>query len=355
MACTNGDPGVPFSQADPKYLSLGSKLLQQVPNPFYGIITTPGSSLIAAEVPYDELLRPYPQHGGVQSYRKADSGSHYNALTLKLDKRYSNGLTFLVSFTGSKLMDNAASVINYLGPTSQTYANQYNPRAEFVLSSQDQSKLFSAGYSYELPFGRGRRFLSNPSGVVNELISGWQTNGVVQYGSGPPVVLGAVGVTTGLLGFGQRPDEKPGDANHPHPTRKEWFNTSLFSLPAEFTIGNAPRVLPNVRDPHYNDADLSVFKNNYLGDARRYNVQFRLEAFNAFNHPNFGAPNATVGNGTFGQVTSTAGSPSSSAGCGEVYLLTPRADGVCWIAGSSARFSSHGRGKPARTADSRFR
>ncbi len=305
----NGDPGVPFSQVDPKYLSLGSKLLQNVPNPFYGIITTPGSPLASQTVPYDYLLRPYPQYNGVSSYRKADSGSHYNALTLKLDKRYSHGLTFLVSFTGSKLMDNAASVVNYLGPTSQTYANQYNPKAEFGLSSQDQSKLFSAGYSYELPLGRGRQFLASTHGVVNELITGWQTNGIIQYDSGTPVVLGSVGVTTGLLGFGQRPDEAPGDPNLSNQSRQEWFNTALFKIPDEFTIGNAPRVLPNVRNPHYFDADMSAFKNNYFGREQRYNVQFRFEAFNALNHPNFGSPDATVGDGTFGQVNSTAGSP----------------------------------------------
>lgn len=300
----NGDPGVPFSQVNPKYLSLGNKLLQSVPNPFYGIITTAGSPLASQYVPYNYLLRPFPQYNGVSSYRKADSGSHYNALTLKLDKRYSHGLTFLVSFTGSKLMDNAASVVGYLGPTSQTYANQYNPGREFGLSSQDQSKLFSAGYAWELPFGQGREFLHDLHGIANELVTGWQTNGIVQFDSGTPVVLGGVNNETGLLGFGQRPDEAQGDPNISNQSRKEWFNTKLFSQPAPFTIGNAPRVLANVRNPAYFDADMSAFKNNYFGRSQRFNLQFRLEAFNALNHPNFGAPDSNVNSGTFGQVNS---------------------------------------------------
>lgn len=300
----NGDPGVPFSQVDPSYLSLGNKLLQSVPNPFYGIITTPGSPLASPTVPYNYLLRPYPQYNGVSSYRKADSGSHYNAITVKLDKRYNHGLSVLVAFTGSKLMDNAASVVSYLGPTSQTYANQYNPKAEFGLSSQDISRTFAAGYVYELPFGRGRQFLSTEHGIANTLVSGWQTNGIVQWDTGTPVVLGAANNQTGLLGFAQRPDEAPGDPNIPHPTRAKWFNTALFSQPAPFTIGNAPRVLPNVRVPGYVDADLSAFKNNYFGSSRRFDLQLRLEAFNALNHPVFNGPDAGVNDGTFGQINS---------------------------------------------------
>jgi hypothetical protein len=305
----NGDPGVPFSQVNPSYLGLGNKLLQSVPNPFYGIITTPGSPLAASTVPYNYLLRPFPQYNGVSSYRKADSGSHYNAITVKLDRRYSNGLSLLVSFTGSKLMDNAASVVNYLGPTSQTYANQYNPKAEFGLSSQDISRTFAAGYVYELPFGHGRMFLASTHGIANELISGWQTNGLVQWDTGTPVVLGAANNQTGLLGFGQRPDEASGDPNIPHPTRAKWFNTALFSQPAPFTIGNAPRVLPNVRVPGYVDADLSAFKNNYFGANRRFNLELRLEAFNALNHPVFSGPDTGVNDGTFGEITSQSNSP----------------------------------------------
>lgn len=305
----DGDPGVPYSQVNPSYLSLGQQLLATVPNPFYGIITTPGSPLAASTVSYNELLRPFPQYNGVEAYRKADSGSHYNAFTAKLDKRYSRGLTLLVSFTASKLMDNASAAVSYLGPSSQTYANQYNPKREFGLSSQDQSRLLSAGYSYELPFGRGRQFLSSVHGVAGELIAGWQTNGLVQWDTGTPIVLGSVNNLTGLLGLGQRPDEAPGDPNIPNKTRAHYFNTSLFSQPAEFTIGNAPRVLSNVRVPSYIDADLSAFKNNYIGHNQRFNLQLRLEAFNALNHPIFNGPDANVNDGTFGQINSQSNTP----------------------------------------------
>lgn len=305
----NGDPGVPFSQVNPSYLSLGTQLLNNVANPFSGVITTPGSPLASSTVPYNFLLRAFPQYNGVSSYRKPDSGSHYNAITLKLDKRMSNGLSVIVSFTGSKLMDNAASVVSYLGPTSQTYVNQYNPKAEFGLSSQDISRTFSSGYLYDFPFGRGKQFLNNTNRLTNELVSGWQTNGIVQWNTGTPIVLGGAQNSDGLLGFTNRLTEAAGDPNLSHPTRAKWFNTALFSQPAPFTLGNAPRVLPNVRVPQYVDADMSLFKNNYIGANDRYNIQLRLEAFNALNHPVFSGPDTGQADSNFGAITSQSNSP----------------------------------------------
>jgi hypothetical protein len=306
----DGDPGVPYSQVNPSYLPLGQTLLNSVPNPFYGKITTPGSILAAQTIPLDYLLKAFPQYTSVYSFRKANSGSHYNAITVKLDKRMSNGLSLLVSFTGAKLMDNAAAAVSYLGPASSTYANEYNPEGEFGLSTQDVSRILAIGYVYQLPFGRGQRFLATENGLVDHLVGGWQTNGLVQSDTGTPIVLSGANDNTGLLTLGQRPTEAPGDPNIPNKTLNHYFNTALFTNPAQFVIGNAPRSLPNARNPGYTDADLSLFKNNFIGSGERYNVQFRLEAFNALNHPNFAAPNTGVNNGTsFGQITGTASNP----------------------------------------------
>jgi len=302
----DGDPGVPYSQVNPSFLSLGSQLTTNIANPFYGIITTPGSPLASSTVPEDYLLRPFPQYNGVQSYRKPDAGSHYNAITVKLNKRLSSGLSVLISFTGSKMMDNAASVVSYLGPTSQTYVNQYNPRAEFGLSSQDISRLFSSAYVYDFPFGHGQKFLNDQNKVTNLLVGGWQTNGIVQWDQGTPIVLAAAygNTTTGLLGLGNRIVEGAGDPNISNQSRAKWFNTSIFSEPANFQLGNAPRVLPNVRTPGYVDADMSLFKNNYIGARELYNIQLRVEAFNAFNHPVFNGPDTSPADANFGVITS---------------------------------------------------
>jgi hypothetical protein len=212
-------------------LSLGTQLTASVPNPFYGIITTQGSPLAAATVPYDYLLAPFPNYNGVGSFRKATAGSHYNAFTAKLNKRFSQGFSTLVSFTAGKLLDNAASVVGYLGPTSQTYNNQYDPKAEFGLSAQDVSRILTVAGVYELPVGRGKLLLSNVNGVVDKFIGGWQGNTIFQWDTGTPLVLGAANDNTGLLGDAKRVAEAPGNAKLGHSTLAHYFNTALFSSP----------------------------------------------------------------------------------------------------------------------------
>ena len=304
-----GDPGTPYDQLTTNYLALGNHLYDNVPNPFYGIITTPGS-LANPTVTRNQLLRPFPQYTNVSSVRKPDKQSNYQAVTAKLTKRFSGGLTFLMAFTGSKTTDTSSAAVGYLGPASSTYANEYNPNGEYSLSAYDVSRQFTASFNYELPFGHGHRYLSHFNGVANTLLSGFQFNGIVNYNSGTPVVLnGLSSDPTGLLGGAQRPNQVLRTARIAHATNAEWFNTAAFALPAQFTIGNAPRVLSDVRNPGFTNADLSVFKNTYLGGKEKYNVQLRLESFNAFNHPYFAGPDASINDSQFGTITGTAGGP----------------------------------------------
>ena len=112
----DGDPGVPFDQLPTSYASLGSALLSQVPNPFYGVITTPGSGLAQPTISANQLLRRYPQYGGINAFRKPGASSNYNAITARVDRQFGGGLNFTFSYTGSKAMDNSASSVTYLGP-----------------------------------------------------------------------------------------------------------------------------------------------------------------------------------------------------------------------------------------------
>jgi hypothetical protein len=301
----DGDPGVPFSQVNPSYLSLGQHLYDSVANPFYGLITTPGSPQSQPTIQRNYLLRPFPQYNGVESYRKPTASSDYNAVTVKLNKSFSHGFSVLVAYTGSKTMDNGASSVTFLGQASATYINQYNPAGEYGLSAEDQSRVLVGDFLYELPFGRGQRFLHDTNGFANLLINGWQAGGIVSWNSGNPIVLSAAIEQTGLFTLGQRPTEALGNANISHKTKDHWFNTALFSQPAPFTLGNAPRALPNAHVPGTTNADLSAIKNNYIGDSKRYSVQLRGEFFNAFNHPQFAPPDTGVNDGNFGKITST--------------------------------------------------
>ncbi len=303
----NGETTTPYSQVNPIYASLGNQLYAQVPNPFYGIITTPGSPLSQPTVSYNQLLAPYPQYSSVGSFRKPTADSFYNGVIVRIDKRFSNGLTFLESFTGGKLLDNSAAAVSYLGPISGTYANQYNGHLEWAVSPQDISRSSVTSFVYNLPFGKGQKFVSSAPRFANLLISGWQVNGILTFQTGTPIVMGAALNQTGLLTQAQRPDNTGHSAALSNPTIAEWFNTSVFYQPPPFTIGNTSRTLPDVRNPGEADADLSLFKNNYIGKESQKNLQFRIEAFNALNHPNFGGPNTSLQAGAaFGTITSLA-------------------------------------------------
>ena len=311
-----GDPGVPLDQVNPSYLSLGNALLNSVPNPFYGKITTPGATLAQPMVQQNQLLRPFPQYSSVTDYRKAGAYSNYNAITGRLDKRFSDGLTLLVSYTGAKLMDNSPAAVNYLGPQPVTYQNQYNPGGEYSVSPQDIGHQLVTSYTYELPFGPGRHFLGNVHGIAGGLITGWQTSGIVSYIGGNPVLVASTNDNSGLFLEGQRPILRTSNAKVGSQSRFQWFNKSIFDsaknpsgvweAPPQFTLGNAPRVLGNVRTPRLVNADLSAIKNTYFGRDERFNAQFRLEAFNALNHSWLGTPDTGINDGNFGMITGTA-------------------------------------------------
>jgi hypothetical protein len=303
----NGDPGNPYSQLNPDDLALGNQLYNEVANPFYGLITTPGSPLAQPTITYNYLLRPYPQYNGVNSFRKPDSMSMYNGFTLKLEKHFSHGLDFVASFTGSKTMDNESAAVSYLGPVAETYTNEYNGRLQWALDSQDISRALVAGFVYELPLGKGQALVNSTPRAVNFLISGWEVNGILTFEDGTPLIMSGDVNQTGIFTDGQEPDSD-GSAKLSSPTINRWFNTSVFSQSPPFTFGNTSRTLPNVRNPGFNNADLSLFKNNFFGKEQRYNLQFRLEAFKALNNPNWGAPNTNIQAGSAeGTITSDDG------------------------------------------------
>ena len=306
----DGDPGENLDQLPVSDLALGSALLAQVPNPFFGIINVPGSPLSNPMITANQLLRQFPQYTGIQSFRKATASSKYNAFTIRINKHFSNGLSLLANFAGSKETDNSAAPVTFIGQVSSTRADQFNPRAEWAVGPQDLSRVFSAGYVYELPFGRGKKYL-NGGGMLDRLVGGWQADGIIRWTTGTPVVIAGVGDPTGIfagIGNGQRPLWNGKSAKLSHQTHAEWFDTSVFSTLPQFTIGNAPRTIPNVRTPGLSNSDLSFFKNNYFGADNRFNAQFRVDMFNAFNHPRWDAPDANVNSGNFGKVTSVRNS-----------------------------------------------
>lgn len=282
-----------------------------VPNPFAGIITDPNSSLSAPQVPYYQLLLPYPQFTSVSTEPQLIASSIYHALQVTGEKRYSNGLQFLASFTWSKSIDNSSQAddnVTWLGSFS-SLQDPNKPWLERSLSTFDIPYVIQFSYSYDLPFGRGRAFLGNMPGWANAIFGGWTTNGIWRIADGRPLAF-TVADGQPIPTYGnQRPNlvGTPKRNHGPDWVDNYFVDNSVFQRPADFTIGDAPRAMGSVRSPSHFTTDLSLGKQFAIRE--QMNVEFRLEAQNAFNHPVFATPDTTVDDQNFGQIFSTAVGP----------------------------------------------
>jgi hypothetical protein len=189
-------------------------------------------------------------------------------------------------------------------------ANQdpYNTNADKSVSAYDLTHIFSTSLVYELPFGKGKP-LASSSKVLDYVIGGWQTNLILTLRSGIPYTLGVAGdiANTGNsnnAGYYERLNVI-GDPNVANPTTAQWFNTKAFSVPASFTYGNLGR--NTLRSDWSRNLDFSLFRDFPIRE--RVKVQFRAEAFNAFNTPVWGSPVANFSNASFGRVLSVANTP----------------------------------------------
>jgi Carboxypeptidase regulatory-like domain/TonB-dependent Receptor Plug Domain len=246
---------------------------------------------------------PYPEFGRIQ---EVDGGgkSNYNGVSVKLEKRLSSGLSFVGGYTWSKSIDNASAIRNHDGDTLFPQ-NSYNLAAERALSSFHTSHRLVNSMLFELPFGKGRRWLDR-GGVVNALLGGWEFGTLFNVQTGFPltVVTGRDLSNTGA-GF-DRPNVVFGQDAHldrGERSAARWFNTSAFATQAAGTFGNTGR--NTVISPGLVQWDASLLKNFYFQENK--SLQFRFEAFNAANHANLGNPSLSVVAADFGRITGTRG------------------------------------------------
>jgi Carboxypeptidase regulatory-like domain len=286
-----------------------------VANPFYGVITDPNSSLSNPTVQAYQLQLPFPQFTGFNGDSPPWANSIYNALQLRVEKRFSHGLQALVSYTWSKSIDDASTTdgsVSWLGGVSNGPQDPNNRRLERGLSTFDIPRVLQFSYTYELPIGRGKAIGGNMHPVLNAIIGGWQTNGIWRFADGRPLLLTLSGGQALPTYGAQRPDlTGPLHCNSGSDFLTNYFsNPEVAVAPAPFTLGNAPRSYGGCRTPGQNTATLSLFKEFPLSKLREgAKLQFRFEAFNALNHPQFNAPDTQVNGGNFGVITSTANSP----------------------------------------------
>jgi hypothetical protein len=228
-----------------------------------------------------------------------DGWSAYNGLQAKIEKRYTNGLTFIASYAYSKTIA--------LGDTAGGQ-NELDWMADKSVSSLDVTHHFVGSAVYQLPFGQGRHFGSNWNRITDGFLGGWSFAPIFTASTGMPlnVTVNGSPSNTGATTSVDRPNVV-GDWHLSNPTVAEWFNTAAFVANAAYTYGDAGRNI--IRGPGFVDLDLALHKSFRI--TERVSAQLRVESFNATNTPALGPPNTVLGNPLFGQITATAVGTSS--------------------------------------------
>ncbi|ADV82353.1 TonB-dependent receptor [Terriglobus saanensis] len=238
--------------------------------------------------------RPFPQWG-VFNLGNTYGSANYNALQVKAEKRYSNGFQLLGSYAWSRCLDNGSSES---GPQSLGQLSRY-----YAPCDHNLMHVLTISSVYSFPVGHGHYFLSNATGVVNQVVSGWEIAGIYTARSGLPFtpVLSSDVANNGTSG--QFPNRAPGAFAGAvgNPTPQRWFDPSVFSSPTAFTFGNSGRNI--LTGDGLVQLDMTLKKTFPIHEAA--NAEFRFEAFNVANHPTFTNPNASIGSNSAGIVNST--------------------------------------------------
>lgn len=259
----------------------------------------------------------YPQFRGITDNFDTSGADKYNALQLSFQKRTGNGLTFLVSYTLSRYVtntDSGFSTFNFRG------LNPANPKAEWSVGNNDQPNVLTMAGEYELPIGKGKKFMNNASRPLNNLVGGWYVSLVTTYESGTPLQF------TSCNGvFNCTPLAYTAGYNRPNIQNNHFnvnwnnyyndvgggnapiFNVSDFSSPGAWTIGNAGFLYTSFRNPAYADEDISLKKKLFF--TERFSGELNMEFFNVLNRFVIGnCMDTNVGDTNFG-IDGTPGVP----------------------------------------------
>src|SRR5262249_5865208 len=215
-------------------------------------------------------VRPYLGYGAITS-RQDTAWSIYHSLQVSFNRRFSKRYSVGAAYTFSKSIDNGTSERNGI----DIPPNSRFPDTDRALSDTDRTHVLTTNFIWMLPdLVRAR--------AAGAALNGWELSGILRFYTGQPL---DVQLSSDVAGIGALPDQRPdvvADTAGPH-TALEWFNRSSFGRPKTGTFGDMGR--NSIRGPGVNKWDLALFKNFRWSDSAR--VQFRAEAFNAFNHPSF--------------------------------------------------------------------
>jgi hypothetical protein len=271
---------------------VGSLSRHQYSNPVSNTALYPGPGPIT-------LRQPYPQYGGPATFSWNVAPGSYNALQAELQKTLSSGLTFRASYTYSKSLDWSSDSF-----PSAEFPNFYDLASEWGPSSYSLKHMFVLSGVYALPVGRGKSFLSSANGFEQAIVGNWNLGTIITLESGAPFSVLAGADVANVGGGAQRAERNYGASPYaPSQSHANWLNKPAFSVPTVYTFGNERR--NELVGPAYRDVDFSAFKDFFITHEAR--VQFRAEFFNILNSTNYSVPDATVQDGTFGQILTAAG------------------------------------------------
>jgi hypothetical protein len=315
------------NQVNPSFLTLGSELT--MPSSCLAAHTCPKSVAAGLTLPYagftgniNQLLRPFPQYGNFNqednSFTPDRTGnSTYNAMQMQVNKRFAQGLTFLVSYTVSKNITDADSagpgVSGFIGTNSFIGENSYNRSAEKAVSQLDTPQSLVASFFYELPLGHGKPYM-NEGGMKDRVVGGWYVSTILSYHSGTPTeVYGNCQGTAGdvlfggcnTTGAGARVNLVAGvpqtNKSNFNPTTTPFWNPAAFTPAANCatstttcTFGNEPRSLGTARSFGGKNEDFTIGKKTrFIGEKAV--IDFQASFFNLFNRHIYSTPSNVFG------------------------------------------------------------
>jgi hypothetical protein len=301
-----------IDQLDPKFLALGSDLNLSfqdgsaqakgyaLPYPNY-VADFGGSATVG------QSLVPYPQYSNIFNNFEAKGTTYYQSMQVQVEKRFTNGLSFLAGYTLSRQWDNTSSGFSSFANGG---INKFNQGVEWAVSTADEPNTLKMSGTYELPIGPGKTYLSN-KGVTGQVAGGWQVGWILDYEAGTAFGVGENG-TPFPNGF-NRPDrvssvklktasyKRADDYFSGKITAAQMFDpTSFAATPSQFVLGNAQRNYPELRNPANYNEDVNVRKHFFFGE--RFQGILQVDYFNVFNRTVFNGPDTNQSNGTFGQV-----------------------------------------------------
>ena len=278
-------PMIPFLSRSPfKDNAVTTALSAVVPNPFSGLL--PGSSLNGTTTSVATLLNAYPEFSSVSESDVPNGIAWFHMFTVRVTKRFSHGLQVNVNYEHSRLLEDS-------GPL-----NAGDTKLWYGVPSADFPDHFVLSGSYNLPFGKGARFLPGANKLLNAVVGGWVLNSIYVWESGAPLSWGNV------IYFGGNLNYQPRNLTAAFDTTK--FDIISADQPNSYNYRQFPTSFNNLRSDATNNADISMLKNFAIRETMK--LQYRFEAFNALNRPQFAAPNLSPTSKAFATITSQANS-----------------------------------------------